>query len=180
MVDPDNLEFMNKQEVILSAIRSQINFTGYYQNIGNGKPQWQYVENAIREAASSLPLDPVVLNLDLGNTEIYADSLLIRVFYNLMENTLRHGGHVTEIRYHCEKRPDGLLIIYEDNGRGIPAKDKERIFVKGMGKNSGLGLFLIHEILAITGITIRENGEPGKGARFEILVPGGMFRHPVS
>jgi PAS domain S-box-containing protein len=178
--DPDNLKFMKKQEVILSAILEQINFTGYYQDIGNTKPRWQYVENAIREAASMLPPERVVLHLDIDKTEILADLLLIRVFYNLMENSLRHGEHVTEIFYRCEKRPDGLAIIYEDNGVGIPVKIKERIFLKGMGKNSGLGLFLIKEILAITKITIRENGEPGKGARFEILVPEGMFRHPAT
>jgi signal transduction histidine kinase len=43
-------------------------------------------------------------------------------------------------------------------------------------KNTGLGLFLSREILAITGITITENGTPGKGARFEITVPEGMYR----
>ena len=179
-IDQNNLEFMKKQEVILTAIRDQIHFTGYYQNVGIQKPQWQYVENTIREAASILPLEHVNLNLDLGNAEIYADPLLVRVFYNLMENALRHGEHVTVIRYHCEKRIDGFSIIYEDNGIGIPAKIKERIFIKGMGKNSGLGLFLIKEILAITKITIRENGEPDKGARFEILIPEGMFRYPSS
>jgi PAS domain S-box-containing protein len=175
-LDPDNLEYIKKQEIILSAIHEQINFTGYYQNIGNLKPQWQYVEKIIREAASTLSLEQVVLNPDLGKTEILADPLLIRVFYNLMENSLRHGEHVTEIRYLCEKRPDGLAIIYQDNGIGIPAKNKERIFVKGMGRNSGLGLFLIKEILAITKMTICENGEPGKGARFEVLVPEGKYR----
>jgi signal transduction histidine kinase len=49
----------------------------------------------------------------------------------------------------------------------------ERIFEQGFGKNTGLGLFLSREILAITGITITENGVPGKGARFEITVPRG-------
>ncbi|MEI7649966.1 MAG: hypothetical protein WCJ47_09710 [Methanomicrobiales archaeon] len=39
-----------------------------------------------------------------------------------------------------------------------------------------MGLFLSREILAITGITLRENGEPGKGARFEITVPKGAWR----
>jgi len=39
-----------------------------------------------------------------------------------------------------------------------------------------MGLFLSREILAITGISISENGEPGKGARFEIRVPPGKFR----
>jgi signal transduction histidine kinase len=47
---------------------------------------------------------------------------------------------------------------------------------RGFGKNTGLGLFLSREILAITGIMIAEMGEPGKGARFEITEPKGMFR----
>ena len=68
------------------------------------------------------------------------------------------------------------MITYEDNGTGIPAEDKEHIFGKGFGKHTGLGLFLTREILAITNITIRENGEPGKGVRFEILVPVDMYR----
>jgi len=37
-------------------------------------------------------------------------------------------------------------------------------------------LFLSQEILSITGITITETGEPGKGARFEITVPKGGYR----
>ena len=37
------------------------------------------------------------------------------------------------------------------------------------------GLYLMREILAITGITIRETGEPGKGARFEMVVPKGIW-----
>lgn len=175
-VDSYNLEFMKKQENILSAIREQIHFNGYYRDIGNQKVRWQDVKKVIREAASTLTLDPVALTFDLGDMEILADPLLVWVFYNLMENALRHGGHITKICYRCGKHSDGLLIIYEDDGAGISAKDKERIFVKGVGKNSSLGLFLIKEILAITGITIRENGVPGKGARFEILVPEGMFR----
>jgi len=54
--------------------------------------------------------------------------------------------------------------------------EKEKIFNQGYGKNTGLGLFLSREILALTGMTIRETGTPGKGARFEILVPIGAYR----
>jgi len=59
---------------------------------------------------------------------------------------------------------------------GISVEDKKKLFTRGFGKNTGLGLFLSREILAITGITITENGIPGKGARFEIVVPKGMWR----
>jgi signal transduction histidine kinase len=68
------------------------------------------------------------------------------------------------------------VLYVEDDGSGIPASDKERIFQRGFGKHTGLGLFLVREILGITGITIRETGEPGKGAQFEITVPAGDCR----
>jgi signal transduction histidine kinase len=55
-------------------------------------------------------------------------------------------------------------------------KDKERIFAKGFGKNTGFGLFLVREILAITGLTISETGFPGKGARFEIRMTPENYR----
>jgi len=76
--------------------------------------------------------------------------------------------------------PEGRnqVIVFEDNGVGIPQRDKKVIFDKGFGKNTGLGLYLTREILDITGITIQENGEPGAGARFEILIPEGGFRFP--
>jgi signal transduction histidine kinase len=76
-------------------------------------------------------------------------------------------------------REGGSLILYaEDDGSGIPVADKERVFERGFGHNTGLGLFLARDILGITGITIRETGEPGKGARFEMTVPPGAFRFP--
>ena len=46
----------------------------------------------------------------------------------------------------------------------------------GDGKNTGPGLALVREILDITGITIQETGEPGKGAGSEISMPEGMWR----
>jgi len=41
-------------------------------------------------------------------------------------------------------------------------------------------LIFVREILDITGISLRETGEPGKGARFEMTVPKGAFRLPTS
>ncbi|MEI6842441.1 MAG: ATP-binding protein, partial [Methanomicrobiales archaeon] len=70
----------------------------------------------------------------------------------------------------------GLTITWEDDGTGVSAGEKEKIFERGFGKNTGFGLFLVREILDITSITIRETGEPGQGARFEITVPDGKYR----
>ncbi len=93
-----------------------------------------------------------------------------------MDNAVRYGGKITTIRFSVLERDEDHLIVCEDDGDGIPAMEKEKIFERGFGKNTGLGLFLSREILAITGITITETGEPGKGARFEMTVPKGMWR----
>ena len=70
----------------------------------------------------------------------------------------------------------GSILTYADNGVGVTADDKKKLFVKGFGKHTGLGLFLSKEILSITGITITEKGKSGKGARFKITVPNGAWR----
>jgi signal transduction histidine kinase len=99
-----------------------------------------------------------------------------KVFYTLIDNALQHGEKVTGIKFSFRQSGKDLVITYEDNGIGIPADDKPKLFKKGFGKHTGLGLFLSREILSITWMTITENGEPGKGTRFEITVPEGMFR----
>lgn len=110
--------------------------------------------------------------------EIFADPMLEKVFYNLVENSNRHGEHVSCIQISYTKDGDNLIIIYSDDGVGVPYKEKSKLFRRGYGKNTGLGLFLIREILGITNITIEENGEPGKGVQFVMTVPHDFFRFP--
>jgi signal transduction histidine kinase len=93
-----------------------------------------------------------------------------------MDNAVRYGGKITTIQFAALKSGNDHLIVCEDDGEGIPAEEKEMIFERGYGKNTGLGLALSREILDITGITIKEIGEPGKGARFEMTVPKGAYR----
>jgi len=108
--------------------------------------------------------------------EVYADPLLEKVFYNLVDNAIRYGERITTIRFSSEGTESGLSIICEDDGAGIPCEEKQRIFERGVGKNTGMGLFLTQEILGITGISIVENGVYGEGARFEIHIPRGTYR----
>ena len=117
------------------------------------------------------------VEVDRTRLEIFADPLFEKVFYNLIDNALRYGGeHMTRIRISSQKSSNGLTIVCEDDGAGIAEEDKKELFTKGFGKNTGLGLFLCHEILAITGIAIVENSTPRKGARFELWVPKGVYR----
>jgi signal transduction histidine kinase len=98
------------------------------------------------------------------------------VIYNITENALRYGEHVTTLRTSYHQQGEELIWVIEDDGVGIPAKEKSLIFNQGFGKHTGLGLFLAREILAITGMIIMETGFPGKGARFEIVVPPTTFQ----
>ncbi len=93
-----------------------------------------------------------------------------------MDNAVRYGGKITTIRFSAEERDGYHVMVCEDDGDGVVAREKERIFNRGVGKNTGLGLALSRDILDITGIIIKETGEPGKGARFEMTVPKGAYR----
>jgi PAS domain S-box-containing protein len=167
---------MDARDLVIK-IKKQILFTKDYQDVGVKAPQWQSLHSGILNAASAIGLKHARLTLPENDAEVFADPLFGRVFYNLIDNSLRHGGSVREISVDAETAPDGSLIIrYRDDGTGVPTEDKERIFEQGVGKNTGFGLFIIREILGITGSTIRETGAYGHGALFEIRVPEGAFR----
>lgn len=169
-------EYVEKEDQAAEAIQHQIEFTKVYQEIGVNAPKWQDVSAMIDAAAQQLDLSGITMQNEVADVEIFVDQLLEKVFYNLIENSLRHGGHVTRMRFSVEKTGDVLLLVFTDDGVGITAEDKQKLFQKGFGKHTGLGLFLSQEILSITCIRITENGEPGKGVRFEISVPQGQFR----
>jgi signal transduction histidine kinase len=174
--DPSVTDFLHKIGEAADTIDRQIAFTRVYQELGGHAPAWFPLEEIARKAAGSTV--PLQFSGTCRSFSILADPMLERVFFNLFENAIRHGKRVTRIIVRCEREPDGMLVIVEDDGVGVKPHEKEKIFTKGYGTNTGFGLFLAREILAITGITIRETGSPGKGARFEMLVPRGAFRLP--
>ena len=170
-------EFLSREEKIVEIIDHQITFTKDYEDLGVASPTWQKIESCVDKAKTAHLMAGISIENDISGIEIYADPLLRKVFSNLVDNALRHGGpSLTSIGVSAQDSDDGLRVIFADDGKGIPASEKEKIFEKGFGKNTGMGLFLAREILGITGITIRETGIPGEGARFEIFVPKGTYR----
>lgn len=171
------LEFISKEQDAADIIEQQIGFTTFFEDMGVKDPVWQDPALLAKMAAKSLPFRNIRLETNVPDIEIFADPLFEKVFYNLFDNALRYGGEsMTHILVTAEEGQTGLTVVVEDNGIGIPEKDKVRMFNRGFGKNTGLGLFLVREILSITGITIRENGVPGAGARFELAIPKGSYR----
>ncbi len=176
--DPEQvLEYISKELDVARIIGQQIGFTTLFEDMGVKDPFWQDPGQLANDARRSLPFRNIRLEVEVPGIEIFADPLFQSVFYNLFDNALRYGGDgMTFIRVSAEVGDAGLTLVVEDNGIGIPVRDKAKMFTRGFGKNTGLGLFLVREILSITGITIQETGKPGAGARFEMSVPKGSNR----
>jgi signal transduction histidine kinase len=175
--NPTASEYLKKEMMIAEIMGHQIDFTKVYEDMGTTAPIWQNVSESVRRAVAALPMRDVHVDVDRSDLAIYADPLVEKVFYNLIDNALKYGGdRMTTIRISCRETDTGLVLTCEDDGAGITGEDKKHLFERGFGKHTGLGLFLSREILSITSITITENGEPRKGARFVMNVPKGEYR----
>ncbi|MDD4137438.1 MAG: response regulator [Methanoregula sp.] len=174
--DPALLQQLKKVDDAGRDIFTSLETARVYQKIGIHAPCWQNIQEMITRELNLVDTPSLNVTLMVTGLEIYADPLCNRIFANLVDNTVRHGDHATEIRVSFQKSHEGVIIIWEDNGIGIPSDLKERVFEQGFGSNTGLGLFLCREIFLNTGITMRETGVPGNGVRFEITVPGSACR----
>ena len=170
------VSLMGKEDISIQKIADSLNFAKSYQDMGIKPPLWQDVRHVFLLAISHLDFLRIQHIIQLDGLEVFADPLLEQVFQVLADNILKHGGNATGVSLRYGITDHQLILVFEDNGTGIPENFKDTIFERDFQKKRGKGLFLAREILGITGMTIRETGEPGKGARFEILVPGNGYR----
>lgn len=168
--------YLEKGLGIIRNLSQVLDFSKKYQSMGIHPPAWQNVERVFLYALSHLPPLDAEHNISVGGLEIYADPLLETAIGILVESMVQPGTGATALALRCEVNGNMLTLILEDNGNGIPAKDKETLFSPERGQGPGSDLVLAGEILSITGITIRETGTEGKGTRFAMTVPPGAFR----
>jgi PAS domain S-box-containing protein len=176
ITDPKAKSYLTKQELFLKKMVDTLDFAKNYQEMGIHPPRWQDVRQVFLYAISHLDFLHIKQDIRFENLEIFADPLFEKALFNVMANVIHHGVRATMVTLRCDERPDHLILFIEDNGVGIPAEEKNMIFDRGYGKGTGLGLFLVREVLSITGMTIKETGITGQGLRLEISVPKGMFR----
>ncbi|HEX3001737.1 MAG TPA: ATP-binding protein, partial [Methanoregula sp.] len=176
ITDPRILDYLSHQEQAAKAIRTEINLTRDFKDLGIDPPEWQDVSRLISSVAEKYAETPARISIDLPRVEIYAASQLEHVLDRLIERSLEREDHPLEIRISHQVGDGGFFIIFENNGPGYRPGEKEGLFDL---KNDGSGsreLFIAREILSLTGITLSENGEFGKGARFEVKVPETYYR----
>ena len=175
-LSPETKKHLEKAMDFSRNIERQIAFTRDYEDIGVKSPEWQNVEEIINRVIPFLDMGSIRIQADVQGLFVYADPLLEKVFFNLLDNARRYGEKISRIRVYGKEHADGYTLTCEDDGVGIPEKHKKGIFSREYFKHTGFGLNLSREILDITGLTISETGEAGKGARFEIMVPKEGYR----
>ncbi|MBN1166098.1 MAG: PAS domain-containing sensor histidine kinase [Methanospirillaceae archaeon] len=174
--DATIIEIIRRIEKQSLDIHHQIDFMKDYESLGMNMPAWYEAEDLFKKAISSIRDKKIDFQIHLSPLEIYGDPLLEKVIYNLCDNALRYEKNLTIIRTYYRNEGDTCSWIIEDDGIGIRTERKEKIFQRGYGSSSGLGLYFIREILSVTGIGIQETGVENKGARFEITIPSGLWR----
>jgi PAS domain S-box-containing protein len=174
---PPGDSYVHNALEVVDKISRHLWFSSEYLHLGTYQPDWQPLAIVMARAVNDLPHEGIEITTQIPPAEIYADPLSGKVIYNLLENALHHGMHLTTIHITASEGKNGdLVVVFEDNGVGIADGEKEHIFQYGVGKHSGLGLAFTRDILGVTGITIAETGTPGKGARFELHIPPAAWR----
>jgi signal transduction histidine kinase len=143
----------------------------------------------VREAAGEAA--PLAERHDL---EVNADATVIvdgsaddlhRLALNLIQNALVHTPPGTRV-YVRLRADDGALLEVEDDGPGIPAELRHRLFerfVRGHGDTgggSGLGLAIVRAVAETHGGSVELGEREGGGARFVVRLPPARARQPVS
>jgi len=171
---PDIVEGLNKIEEAVADSVKIFEFSRMYERLGVEKLSDVDVGEAVDEATALFSgLTFKVINGCHGKS-VLADSFLRQMFYNFIDNTRKYGEKATTIKvYYEQEASGGLRLIYEDDGVGISAENKPKLFNEGFstGGSTGFGLFFIKKMLDVYGWTIAEEGEPGKGAKFIIRLP---------
>jgi signal transduction histidine kinase len=177
MKDPESplIKYQKKAMESGENIATILSFSKDYQLMGTEAPSLINVRESCTRSIGTVDAKDVRVNIEIGDLQVFADRMLEKVFLNLMDNSVRHGEKVKNIWIRSSPAEGGITITFEDDGAGVPLSEKEKIFELGYGKHTGLGLYLVREILGITNISIKEAGSEGKGAKFVLHVPTGSF-----
>ncbi|KQC05657.1 MAG: hypothetical protein APR53_06910 [Methanoculleus sp. SDB] len=172
----DDREQSNYVANITSSVETMatsVEFTRNYQDLGEKPPVWQNVQQVFLLAISHLDMSSIHRDIRMDGIEIYADSHLEKALQAMVAFAIRKGGDVHKILF-TSGGSGALSLIYEQDGEGIIEARKEEIFSPDYSRDRDL--FMVREILDITGISIRETGTPDGGIRFEIIVPEELYR----
>jgi signal transduction histidine kinase len=173
-VNPKCTRYLEDIDSAVSSSHRLFELSLFYEEIGAEELSKTNVAECFNQASACLVgLGTIRIVNECQGLEVVADSLLTQLFYNLIDNSLKHGEKVTQIQLQYNKNGDGVKLCYMDDGVGISLVNKPKLFEESFstGEGSGLGLFLIKKMVEVYGWKITKVGETGKGAKFLITIP---------
>lgn len=119
---------------IISRINDFITRAQEYQEIGMSDPFWKPVLQIFFDAVKDAHISTSITEYapECGDISIYADPLLEKAFFNIIDNSFKYATGFTKISFGCKITDTGLILSIEDDGPGIPYDDKEAVFSKGL------------------------------------------------
>ena len=124
-------------------------------------------------ASRAIEVDVDLLGDDLATID--ADAVR-RILVNLLDNAIRHGPEGQRLRVVVDHTQGEVLLVVEDEGPGIPAADRERVwlpYARGASGGSGLGLAVVRHLARLHGGDAVV-GELESGARIEVRLAAQM------
>lgn len=139
------------------------------------------LSSLIEEASQDLSFlsDKKEINIENNCEQIYiqgSDILIYRVFYNLIENSIKYNKNKGYVKIYSKRKKDFVEIFVEDSGIGIDKNERENIFKafyrinKSKEKGSGLGLSLVMETIKLHGGKIKVE-DIKQGSLIKICLP---------
>lgn len=174
--DPAFLEYLQKEKDLISELTRLFHESSLFLKSAHSDIKWRSLPMIIRDIINTFSGLGITFTTDIPDILVYSDCLLDHVFSNLIDNAIRHGRSVSSVLIRAVPSDTGVTIEIQDDGTGIRENEHELIFSRGYGKNTGLGLYLIREILKLYQSTIYEAGS-SQGARFVIDMPSKIIRN---
>jgi signal transduction histidine kinase len=171
---PKLAKFISNIENAVEASSKLFEFSSNFEKIGVEQPTEINVGEFFKQAvALQTNLPKLQIINECSDFTVSADSLLRQIFYNLIDNSVKHGQKTSKIHVYLLEEQDATKLIYEDNGVGVSKVNKQRLFTEGFttGNGSGLGLMLVKKIVEAYGWAIAEEGQPGVGVKFVMSIP---------
>ncbi len=142
----------------------------------------QVIEDVIEENRDIVEDFELEIETDLTSCEIKGGPFLGELFENLVDNSIKHSdGDLVKIS--IEEKENVVLCRVEDNGKGIPDEMKDKIFERGFKKGenagSGLGMYLVKEIVDGYDGSIEVKDSELGGARFDVHLIREGEKEPV-
>jgi len=136
--------FFNQMRVLLKNFSRQLILAESYKNLGISPPVWLGVQQILKSRTPPLSSGSVSARFWTERLEIYADPLFKDVLIHLAENAINHGIKIKNLIVTYHETRDGLDLIFEDDGIGIPVDKKQHIFEYDAGGHAGINGYNYH------------------------------------